>query len=382
MWNHRMKKLLLQAALGLSILNGATQAFGTDLEDRAAHLASRVLDLENYLRYVKPKLDQLCKGLIKGDRDETFSQEHENAPLFYRIVQTMDYHYGFLPKSDITEFYNLLWTRHHLLEQFPQEIRGAMLYAASSPITSINIYQHPNNLYLSSDFPAHLVFFNDIQHLGFHGVEFNLPQPMRHCKNLKSLSLEKVKLSEMSPWILEHPKLESLSLIDTEILKWNHPSFWIPNLKILTLQNMGLTEVPDWINAEWIGHFKNLEYLDLGNQDDHVRESHNTIQEIPDLSRALPGLKKLSLGFLPIADLPETLDNLANLTTVYLTGTVIHDNLAQEENYEILVELSDPLRNKFKQSTLFVFNDNFMFAGKKIVHEPPIIEPVQESDAK
>jgi len=160
----------------------------------------------------------------------------------------------------------------------------------------------------------------------------SIPSCINKLSNLKRLDLRSNKITSIPSGLFKLKNLESLDLGNNSISTISSNIKNLKNLKLLYLFNNNISTIPNNISQltnliklnfsenkitkipTSISKLKNLEELGL---------AYNKITDIPAFLSQLTKLQKLDLSNNSInAVIPESLNNLSELTTIYLSGNV------------------------------------------------------------
>mgnify|MGYP001330594028 CR=1 FL=1 len=173
--------------------------------------------------------------------------------------------------------------------------------------------------------PSELIDLPKLEALYIKSTELsNLDFPFEKLTKLKVFYVGSPKLQTLTESILTHPTLETLSATDSNIQELELRPNLNLNLKTLLLNKNKMTSVPKYLE-----HLESLENLNL---------SDNQLTELPEVLRLLNNLKTLSLNRNQLTTLPiELVKNWKSLHSLSLDGNKFDeetkDIIEQELNY-------------------------------------------------
>ena len=153
-----------------------------------------------------------------------------------------------------------------------------------------------------------------------HQAKLTLPNHLRYCRNLRSLSITGSRFLEIPDWFDELIALRQCTLSGLSLLTFN---IALPNLEYLDISHNRISELPDDFNiwpklrvfkadhnqinevSETLGELSQLTEVNL---------NRNALCVLPDSLGTSKSLRKLWVSHNYLWDLPETCDNLEHLT--------------------------------------------------------------------
>uniref|UniRef100_A0A0B7BLL2 LRRCT domain-containing protein n=1 Tax=Arion vulgaris TaxID=1028688 RepID=A0A0B7BLL2_9EUPU len=200
---------------------------------------------------------------------------------------------------------------------------------------TIYSYRNRSNI-TQQDFPAHIKFRilsfelgtltsvpNDVLPIGLFVLQFQWV-PLAYIADdafqasadtLDQLEFTDTNLTSLPNALLSLNNLTSLTITNTNIQYWNITilEHIVPNLKVITLINVGLTSWPSWISSS-----KSLYFLNF---------ALNSIAYVPDdaFNSLTNTLKQLSLETNGLTEVPKALLNLSQLKQLVLSGNNFKD---------------------------------------------------------
>jgi internalin A len=209
--------------------------------------------------------------------------------------------------------------------------------------------------------------------LDLGGMELDkLPESLRELTHLRSLRVDRNKLTVLPDWLGELTNLQSLVLGSMRVAALPELLGQLTSLKEFVLWQSQVTALPDWLGRltnlqrldleanelmalpDWLGRLTSLQNLDFwGNRLTALPDSlgqltnlqsldlgKNGLTALPDSLGQLTNLQSLRLGNNGLTALPDSLGRLTNLQSLVLAGNSISDLPAEVSSLRNLKDLN------------------------------------------
>ena len=284
--------------------------------------------LDGILDKLQQEIEKLKKSEIFAEKIVSFLEKADfafafdlvtgsNDPDFYETILDGSFH-----ESGEIEFPDWVgWEERNkmfffqILDKAPSTIFINQLRAGTE-IIDYSLYDEPG-----TKFPAELLQFFNLRVLHLEGDELDsIPPEIKRLSKLEELSLENLEIRKLPDSLKELPCLQKLSLVgnlfseedsNLEILGE------LKNLKHLDCSHCKLKSF-DW---SWVKDLPHLESLSLEGND----LSGTYTNQLLSTFSLIPSLKVLSLANCYLTDLPEVEGGFTNLVRLDISGNDLTD---------------------------------------------------------